>query len=43
VLERQRAVGAPELAREARVEIPVGDAADVVLAEDRRVQFNTST
>ncbi len=43
VLERERPIGAPELPRELGVEIPLGDTADVVLAEDRRIQFNTST
>src|SRR6185503_15195617 len=42
-LEGQRAEGPAERAGELRVEIPLGDATDVVFAKDRRVQFSTST
>jgi hypothetical protein len=41
-LGHERAVRTPEQPRELRVEIAIRDAADVVLAKDRRIQFNTS-
>jgi hypothetical protein len=41
-LSGQRTERLPEQAGELDVEIAIRDAADVVLAKDRRIQFNTS-
>ena len=42
-LDGEGAERLPQAAREGSVEIPVGDAADVVLAEDGRIQLRIST
>jgi hypothetical protein len=43
VLDRERPERPAEETRELGVEVAIGDPANVVLAEDRRVQFSTST
>jgi hypothetical protein len=42
-LRGERAERLAEGACECRVEVPIGDAADVVLAEDGRIQLRIST